>query len=126
MLYEVDLVCRRYSLRPTTVLGFDRIFSDSVCFDLDVVVAQFGIQTDNRMQAEEKRGGKWQKKYGTMAEVLGITQDEWSGGLDQQTLEDSSEAYIRAAREAMRKGETMPDVDTWLASHAEEGEPDDE
>lgn len=118
LLYEIDLVCKRYTVgSPTQYLEFDRIFSANICYDIDVTIAQFGIQTENRMQEQKKTGkGKWEQKYKTMAEVLGITDDEWRGGFDQQELVSAGSDYRQAVVEAARRGEEIPDIDEWLAN----------
>lgn len=128
MLWEVDVVCQRYGILPSKLLGFDLIFSDSICFDVDVTVAKFGQQTDSRMAAEKKKGkyGR-EKKHKTMSEVLGLSEDEWRGGFDQQELEDAGEMYLAAVKQAQREGKPVPDIDEWMATydpHAENADDD--
>lgn len=121
------LICDRFSVgSPTQYLGFDRLFSESICYDLDTVIVQFGIQTENRMQAQEKGGGgKWRMKYKTMAEVLGITEEEWRGGFDQQELMETGLDFRNAMREAAKRGEVL-DVDAWLAQQEQANADDDD
>lgn len=128
-LWEVDTICRRYSVgSPSQYIGFDRIFSDNICYDVDAVVAHFGIQTENRMQEQRKKSsGKWELKYKTMPEVLGIREDEWRGGFDQQELVAAGAEYRQAVVEAAKRGEEVPDIDEWMAQRelAESSDDDD-
>ena len=107
------MVCQRYGMMPSVRIGFDKEFSDNICFDVDTTVAQFGLWVESRMQAEEKSNGKWKKKYPTMAEVLGISEDEEFGGLDRQELKETSGDFKTAFIEAAKRGEVL-DIDEWL------------
>jgi hypothetical protein len=122
LLYEIDCLCHRYAGAgtPTQYLGLNRIFSDSVCAEVDKGIAQFGLWVEGRIQHRKKVGKhKWEAAHKTLGEALGIVEEARRGGWHSGAeLRDVSLDYRNAVFEAKKKGLPPPDIADWLAAQA--------
>lgn len=117
LLYEVDAVCRRYpgAGTPTTWLGLNNYFSDSVCAMVDIGIASYGEWVDLRKKARRKSGkNKIEPLYKTLGELLGVDEEERRGGLSGGDLRQQSRSYLDAVIQANLRGEPPPPPDEFL------------
>ena len=124
LLYHLDTICSRYpgAGTPTRYTGLDRIFSDSVCFEIDLGIAEFGRWVESRKEATRREGKKIKPLYDNMNDVLGVTEEERRGGFDPQELRSTGWDYKEAVIEAAKKGLPPPDINEWMAGGYEEVE----
>jgi hypothetical protein len=97
---------------PTAAVGLDQLFSDWVCFHIDLGLAQWRLWYTARMHAT-KRKGKYgtEAKYSTLDEVLGIDVARSMGWLQESVDEEqASEEYKAAILAAAREGKPLPDI----------------
>lgn len=116
-LWELDLVCGRYSILPSVYMGFSETSSDTTCFLFDVSVARFGRWAEGRMR-EMTSGKRPQPKYPTLGEALGMQDDEIMG-LTSSEMEEAGSSYIKALVHWQEHGGDMPDPAQFIPDLAE-------
>ena len=130
-LYQICEMCHTFpgAGTPTQYLGFGRYFSDRVCAEIDIGLAQFRGWYTSRMEQRRKVGKhKWEPTYKNLDEVLGVTEALRRGGWDGKELTDVSQDYRQAVIAATKKGLPPPDITVWMANRdagASEESPDE-
>lgn len=114
-------MCRRYGQVPSRYLGFDAIFGDWICAEVDKHVARFGEWAEHRI-AERKRTGKtWGPRYTTLGEALGIDEEARTGGRTGAERKAVAQAYNDACLAAQQAGDPMPDIVQFLKDWKDAG-----
>ena len=114
-LYELLEMCALFPNEypsPTAAVGLNRIFSDWVCFHIDMGLAQWRLWYTARMHATVRAGKYGTKaKYDSMDDVLGITAARQMGWLPESADEnEATEEYKAAILAAAREGRALPDI----------------
>lgn len=106
-----------WGVSPSVRLGFDKEFSELVCWKIDAGLAQFKLWYDSRMQARRKVGKYGQEaKYKTLTAVLGVYDEMQNGGFKNRAeLSEVSEDYLQAVIAAHKEGKPRPDIVSWMS-----------
>lgn len=111
-LWELDLICSRYSILPSVYMGFNEEANDASCFVFDATVARFGRWVESRLR-EMTPGKRPQPKYPTLGEALGM-EDADILNLESEEMESAADAYIRALVLARETGAPDPDPENFV------------
>lgn len=124
LLYELCELCHQFpgAGTPSQYLGLNRHFSPWVCAEIDKGLAQFRIWYMGRMEKQVKAGKhKLRPAYKTIAEVIGIVEDQRRGGWGSGAkIASKGEEYKEAVLQAVRDGKPIPDVQEWLLEQEED------
>jgi len=129
-LYEVCEAIRVWPglISPSHFLKFDQRYSDVICAEIDKGLAQYVNWYESRREERRKAGKhKWENKYKTLNDLLGVTEELRRGGwVNGSELTEVSYDYKEAVIQAMKEGKPMPDVTEWLAAQNGDDQDDDE
>jgi hypothetical protein len=128
-LYEVCEACRVFPglVSPSHFMKIDQSFSDAVCAEIDKGLAQYVRWYESRGEQQRKVGKhRYEAKYKTLNELLGVTEDLRRGGWNngREPTEVSSD-YKDACIAAAVAGKPLPDVTEWLATQMEDDDDDE-